>query len=130
MDLISENPPINLSDKSFRIYSRNSARPPQFIGANAVVENSMISEGCRIYGKVENSILSGGVIVEEDAEVYNSVIMEDVRICSGARIYTAIIDSDTVVGKDCVVGKIGADKNDITVIAKGTSVISDIPPKA
>ena len=130
MDLISENPPINLSDKSFRIYSRNSARPPQFIGANAVVENSMISEGCRIYGKVENSILSGGVIVEEDAEVYNSVIMEDVRICSGARIYTAIIDADTVVGKDCAVGKIGADKNDITVIAKGTSVISDIPPKA
>ena len=130
MDLISEKPPLNLSDKNFRIYSRNSARPPQFIGANAVVENSMISEGCHIHGKVENSILSGGVIVEEGAEVYNSVIMEDVRICSGARVYTSIIDADAVVEKDCVVGKISADKNDITVIAKGTSVNSDIPFKA
>ena len=126
MDLISENPPINLSDKNFRIYSRNSARPPQFIGAKAVVENSMISEGCRVHGKVENSILSGGVIIEECAEVYTSVIMEDVRICSGARVYTAIIDSDAVVENGGVVGKIGADKNDITVIAKGTSVKADI----
>ena len=130
MDLISENPPMNLSDKSFRIYSRNTARPPQFIGKNATIENSMISEGCRIHGKVENSILSGGVVIEDGAEVYDSVIMEDVRICSGARVYTAIIDSDAVVEENCVVGKHGADKNDIAVIAKGTFVHSDIPSKA
>ena len=130
MDLISENPPLNLSDKNFRIYSRNAARPPQFIGTNAVIENSMISEGCRIFGRVENSILSGGVVIEEGAEVYDSVIMEDVRIRSGARIYTAIIDSDAIVAENCTVGKKGADKNDITVIAKGASVNSDIPSKA
>jgi glucose-1-phosphate adenylyltransferase len=130
MDLISENPPLNLSDKSFRIYSRNTARPPQFIGENAVIENSMISEGCQICGKVENSILSGGVIIEDGAEVYNSVIMEDVRICRGARIYDAIIDSDATIEENCTVGKIGGGKNDITVIAKGMTVIADIPSEA
>ena len=130
MDLISKNPPMNLSDKSFRIYSRNTARPPQFIGANASVENSMISEGCRVYGKVVNSILSGGVIIEEGAEVYDSVIMEDVKICKGARVYTTIMDSDVTVSENCVVGVKGADKNNITVIAKGISVTSDIPSKA
>ncbi len=130
MDLISENPPMNLSDKSFRIYSRNTARPPQFIGSNAVVENSMISEGCRIYGKVENSILSGGVVIEEGAEVYDSVIMEDVKICKGARVYTSIVDSEATIAKKCVVGIKGAGKNDITVIAKGTSMDRDVPEKA
>ena len=130
MDLISENPPMNLSDKNFRIYSRNNARPPQFIGKDAVVENSMISEGCRVYGRVENSILSGGVVIEPGAEVYDSVIMEDVRICSDARVYTSIIDSDATITKGCVIGHPGADKNDITVIAKGTSVTADYPTKA
>lgn len=129
MDLISEKSPLNLSDKHFRIYSRNTARPPQFIGADAEIQNSMISEGCRIYGKVENSILSGGVVIEAGAEVYDSVIMEDVKICRGARVYTSIIDSDTTVENGCIVGIKGADKNDITVIAKGTSVKADTPAK-
>ncbi len=130
MDLIAENPPMNLSDKSFRIYSRNTARPPQFIGSDATVENSMISEGCRIYGKVENSILSGGVVVEAGAEVYDSVIMEDVKIMSGARVYTSIVDADATISVGCTVGKAGADKNDITVIAKGTVVNTNVPEKA
>ena len=130
MDLIAENPPMNLSDKSFRIYSRNTARPPQFIGSDATVENSMISEGCRIYGKVENSILSGGVVVEAGAEVYDSVIMEDVKIMSGARVYTSIVDADATISGGCTVGKAGADKNDITVIAKGTVVNTNVPEKA
>lgn len=129
MDLIAENPPMNLSDKSFRIYSRNTARPPQFIGADAAVENSMISEGCRICGRVENSILSGGVVVEPGAEVYDSVIMEDVKILSGARVYTSIVDSDATISKGCTVGKVGADKNEITVIAKGTVVRTDVTVK-
>ena len=129
MDLISENPPLNLSDKRFRIYSRNTARPPQFIGANAVIENSMISEGCRVSGKVVNSILSGGVVIEDGAEVYDSVIMEDVVISKGAKVYTAIVDSDVTVAKKCRVGTPGADKSGITVIAKGTAVSADIPEK-
>lgn len=122
MDLIGDDPVLNLRDNKFRIYSKNDARAPQFVGENASMVNSMISEGCRIYGKVVNSILSGGVIIEEGAEVCDSVIMEDVVIKRGARVYTSIIDSDATVLEGAVVGTKNADKSDITVIAKGVVV--------
>ncbi len=124
MDLIGDNPALSISDKNFRIYSKNMARAPQYLGPNSSVINSMISEGCRIYGTVENSILSGGVIIEDGAIVKNSVIMEDVIIKRGARIYTAIVDSDTVIEENATVGKESAGKDDIEVIAKGSTVAS------
>ena len=126
MDLIGENPVLNIQDNNFRIFSRNTARPPQMHGANSVAKNSLISEGCKIYGTVENSVLSGGVIVEEGAIVRDSVIMEDVVIKSGAKVFTSIIDSDVVVGKNATVGCENAGKDKITVVAKGTQ----IAPKA
>ena len=123
MDLIGDDPVISLADKDFRIYSKNTARPPQFIGKDAVVDNSLISEGCKIYGTVINSVVSGGVIVEEGAIIKDSVVMEDVVVKSGAAIYTAIVDSNTVVESGAVVGKENASKDDIALIASG-SVIS------
>ena len=123
MDLIGDDPVISLADQDFRIYSKNTARPPQYIGNDAVVDNSLISEGCRIYGTVINSVISGGVIVEEGAIVKDSVVMEDVIIKKDARVYTAIIDSDTVVESGATVGVENAPKSDIALIASG-SVIS------
>ena len=122
MDLIGDDPILNLRDRQFRIYSRNTARAPQFVGSDAKMINSMISEGCVVNGTVVNSILSGGVIIEEGAEVYDSIIMEDVVIKKNASVYTAIIDSDTTVLEGAVVGNKGADKSDITVIAKGSVI--------
>ena len=63
MDLIGDEPVLSIADKNFRIYSKNTARPPQYVGPDASVVNSMICEGCVIDGAVENSILSGGVFV-------------------------------------------------------------------
>ena len=123
MDLIGEEPVLNLRAPGFRIYSKNYARAPQFVGEGGKIENSMISEGCIINGTVTNSILSGGVIIEEGAVVCDSVIMDDVVIRKNAKVYTAIVDSDVEITEGATVGKEGADKSDIAVIAKG-SVIS------
>ena len=122
MDLIGDDPVLDLHEGDFRIYSRNAARPPQFVGENATVQNSMIASGCRIFGTVKNSILSGGVIVEEGAEVSDSVIMSDVVVKRGAKVYTSIVDSDSVIYEGAVVGTEGAGKDKITVIAKDSSV--------
>ncbi len=123
MDLIGDDPVLSMSDKNLRIYSKNNARAPQYLGRGAEIVNSLISEGCKIYGKVENSILSGGVIVEQGAVVKDSVIMEDVVIKSGAGVYTAIVDANTTVESGAVVGTEGAGKDNIAVVASG-SVIS------
>ncbi len=122
MDLIGENPLINTADQNFRIFSRNFARPPQYIGKGALTKNSLISEGSKIYGTVENSILSGGVVIEDGAIVKDCVIMEDVVIKKNAKVYTAIIDSDTVIGENATVGTENAGKDHIVVIAKGSEI--------
>ena len=122
MDLIGDNPVLNINDKNFRIFAKNSARPPQFIGTDARVSNSMISEGSIIHGTVENSILSGGVIIERGAIVKDSVIMNDVIVKKNARIYSAIVDSEALIENGAVVGEENAEKSNITVIAKGSVV--------
>ncbi len=105
MDLLGEEPEFVINDREWRIYSRNNAEPPHFIGENADVKNSLITEGCEIYGVVENSVLSGGVIVEAGAYVKDSVIMTGTRIGSGSVVNYSIIDSDVVVGENCSIGR-------------------------
>ena len=126
MDLIGDEPVLKMNDKSFRIYSRNMARPPQFLGENSSVVSSLVSEGCRIYGAVENSILSGGVIVEEGAIVKDSIIMDDVVVSKNAAVYTSIVDQETVIAPGVTVGVCGAGKDSVTVIAKGSNVTADV----
>ena len=126
MDLIGDEPVLKMNDKSFRIYSRNMARPPQFLGENSSIVSSLVSEGCRIYGTVENSILSGGVIVEEGAIVKDSIIMDDVVVSKNAAVYTSIIDQETMIAPGVTVGVCGAGKDSVTVIAKGSNVTADV----
>lgn len=122
MDLLGDSPALDLNDRSFRIYSRNFARPPQRIGKTAVIKNSLISEGCRIEGTVENSVLSGGVTVEAGAVVRDAVIMEDVRIGKNARVYYAIVDGEAVIDENAVVGEARGSRAKIAVIPKGANV--------
>lgn len=122
MDLIGDDPILNPVDKNFKIYSKNNARAPQYLGTNSKVTNSLVSEGCRIYGTVENSVLSGGVIVEAGAVVKDSVIMDDVHIKKNAKVFTSIIDADSVVEEGITVGKESAGKDSIAVIAHGSVV--------
>jgi len=130
MDLIGDDPALSMADSALRIYSKNTARPPQYLGPKSSISNSLISEGCRIYGKVENSILSGGVVVEEGAVVRDSVIFSDVVIKKNACVYTSIVDSDSVIEKGAVVGVDGAGKENITVIASGSVVSKKSAAKA
>ena len=122
MDLLCDDPVLNIQDKNFKIFSRNEARPPQYHGSKSVVMRSLISEGCQIYGRVEGSVLSGGVIVKEGAIIKDSVIMDDVIISENARIYSSIVDAEACIGKYATVGKENAGKEDITVVSKGKNI--------
>ena len=126
MDLIGDEPVLKMNDKNFKIYSRNMARPPQYLGENSSVVSSLISEGCRIYGTVENSILSGGVVIEEGAVVKDSIIMDDVVVSKDATVYSSIVDGETFIAPGVKVGISGAGKDSITVVAKGSNVTADV----
>ena len=121
MDLLGRNPKFNLYDKSWRIFYRHNAEPPQKIVAGARVSDSMITEGCHISGTVESSVLSESVTVEPGAIVRNSVLMRGVTVKSGAVVDYAIIDHDSVIGENAWVGG-PSEKNAITVVAAGLAI--------
>ena len=121
MDLLGDKPAFDLYDRSWRIFYRHSAEPPQKLYAGSIVENSMITEGCKIHGTVKNSVLSEGVVVEAGATVINSVIMRGVHISSRAMVEYSIVDQNSVIGKGA---HIGADNGSdgITVISEELTI--------
>ena len=125
MDLLGEKPLLDLNDDSWRIYARHSAETPQYIGADAVIENSSITEGCSIYGTVINSVLGSDVVVEKGAVVRDSVIMDGVRVCSGATVDYAIVDEKSVILENTAVGAQKSEEAEITVIAARSVVGGD-----
>ncbi len=104
MDLLSPNVPLDLYDPGWKIYSRNENMPPQYIGENAHVENSMITEGSVVDGTVDFSIISAGVTIEEGASVKYSIVMPGTTIKKGAVVEYAIIGEDCVVESDAMIG--------------------------
>ncbi len=104
MDLLKKENSLNLYDDAWRIYSVNSANPPQYVGKDAIVKNSLITEGCSILGEAENSVIFEGVHVGKNTIVKDSVIMPNVKIGDNVVIEKAIIASDVVVNKECKIG--------------------------
>ena len=103
MDMLASDR-IDLYDPSWPIRSRSPKTVPQFIGADAKVSHSVITEGCEVYGSVESSVLSSDVIVEAGAEVEYSILMPGARVCAGAKVAYAIVGENTVIGRGAVVG--------------------------
>mgnify|MGYP002646093748 FL=1 len=123
MDLLGEQPAFSLNEEGGgRIYSRSSVSPPQYVGADAVISNSIVTEGCKIYGTVQNSVLSHGVIVEEGAVVRDSVIMADTHIGKNARVEYSILDENITVGEGAAIGAEKETTAELAVLGNGCSV--------
>lgn len=105
MDLLNPKVPFDVWDNSWKIYSRTHNVPPQYVGKQAVVENSMVSEGCNVDGFVDFSVLFQNVTVEEGATVRDSIIMPNSVIKKGANVQYAIIGEDCVINEGATVGK-------------------------
>jgi glucose-1-phosphate adenylyltransferase len=119
MDLLQEQPSLNLNDHGWRIYSQNPNQPAQYIAPTAQLSNSLVNEGCDVAGRVDHSILFYGVHVEEDAHVIASVIMPNVHIGRGAVIRRSIIGEGTIISAGC---QIGTEDGEITLIPGGQTI--------
>ena len=104
LDLLGDDPGIELNDLGWLIYTKSEERPPARIGPNASVSRSMISHGCVIDGLVEHSVLSPGVRVAAGAEVRDSIVLFDAVIEEGAVLDRAIVDKEAHVGRRARVG--------------------------
>ena len=96
---------MELLDKTVRdelfgerdIYTKVRDSAPSKYGENAVVKNSLISDGCEIEGVVENSILFRGVKVGKGAIVRNSIVMQDNIIGQNTSLDCVITDKNVVI---------------------------------
>ena len=104
LDLLNPKVDLDLSDNSWKIYSKSTAAPPHFISDKAAVENSMIAEGCEIDGEVDYSILFSNVTVEKGATVRYSIVMPGTVIRSGALVEYSIVAENAVIDENAHVG--------------------------
>ena len=106
LDLLNPKIDLNLADQNWRIYSRTTGMPPQYISENAEVENSLITDGCEVEGKLDYSILFENVTVEKGASVEYSLVMPGAVIKKGAKVRYSIIAENTVIGENAEIGSV------------------------
>ena len=125
MDMLSRGD-LDLLEDSWPIYARLPAAPPAFIGKGALVEHSVVTQGCDVAGTVKNSVLSPNVLIEEGAEVHYSVLMPGVTVKKGSVIRYAIIGEDCTIEEKAVVGNspenCTPENWGITVLGPGTAI--------
>lgn len=119
LDLLSDPLPVDLYNPHQRIYSRNPGLPPHYAAPGSEVRTSLVTEGCKIYGRVNHSVLFAGVKVEEGVFVCDSVVMPGVTVGRGTQVHRAIIAENATIGPGCI---IGGEAGGIAVVAQGATL--------
>ena len=105
MDLLKEIPGFNLYDENFKIYSSTSSLyPAHRIGKNASVSNSMICNGAKIDGFVENSVIGLGAVVEKGAYVKDCILLPDCKIKANSKVIHSIVNEEAVMDENTIFG--------------------------
>lgn len=122
MDLLGDVPKIDVTDKKWKIQSRNPLMQPQYLGKGSKVINSIVMSGSEIWGEVDNSVLSSGVIVKKGAKVKDSIIMANTVIEEGAIVNYSIIDENTEIGPKAKIGEKKSDSVKIALLGRNIKV--------
>ena len=137
MDLLNPKMPLDVWSEEWKIYSRNSGMPGQWVGASAEIDNSMVTEGCKVEGKLVQSVLFAGVKVGEGAVVEDSIIMPGSVIEPGAKVRYSIVAENVTVKAGAVVGERPEDMDNlenwgVAVVGEGVTIGQNakVGPKA
>ena len=118
MELLEPEPLFRLDDPAWPILTAGPQRPPARIEASATIDRSLVAAGARVRGTVVRSIVGPGVVVEEGAEVRDSILLHDSYVGAHARVTRAILDAEAHVDEDAVAG----DATDIAVVEAGARI--------
>lgn len=124
MDLLSAETNPLLLDEELKIYTHESTQPPLYMDATASITQSLVGEGCKVFGKIENSVLFSGVKIGKGAVIKDSVILPNAIIEENAVVNRAVIGSNTVIEKNAVVGEAKA-YSEITLIGENQLIKKD-----
>ena len=125
MELLGKNPEFNLrGGKRETIYARNTALPSSYIDDDAKIIDSLVAEGCEVYGTIKHSVVSIGCSIGKGVLVEDAVVMPGVVIEDGAIVRNCILGEDSKICKNAVVGGQFAEgeKRAISVTSKGAVI--------
>lgn len=103
MDIIKSNDEIDLNSSKWKIYTNTMSMPPQYIGKDSYIQKSLVADGCKVLGKIENSVLSHGVSVGSDSIIKDSVIMPNVKIGKNVIIEKAMIGEGAIIEDNTII---------------------------
>jgi glucose-1-phosphate adenylyltransferase len=103
LDLLDRESNIFLQNPEWKIHTAENNAPPLFIDECAKTQQSLLSEGCEIYGTIERSVVYRGVKVGRGARIKNAVILPNTIVEENAWIENAVIGSQTVVKSGVII---------------------------
>lgn len=104
IEITEDYPALNLYDEKWPIFTRSEEKPPVKLGNDSHIKKSLISNGAIVNGRVENSVISPGVFIEEDAVVKNSIILNNCTIRKNSIIDNTIIDKNVEIKENTRIG--------------------------
>jgi glucose-1-phosphate adenylyltransferase len=122
MDLIGNQPKFDIYDPFWKIHSRNMGINPQYIGSDALIQNSLIGGGCEISGTVINSVIGAKVRIAKGVVIRDSLVFAECSIEDNVRIDYSIIDEKVVISKNTVVGQPKAEGVKLALIGRGVRI--------
>ena len=119
MDMLEESSGLDMSDESWKIYSRNPNLPSVRIGTGAALDGCMIAEGCCVEGTVKHSVLFQGVQVGKGATVIDSIVMRGAHIDDGAVVERAVVAERAHI---CAGAHVGAAGGALAVLGSDSEI--------
>jgi glucose-1-phosphate adenylyltransferase len=122
MDLLNDPPFLSLNNRDWIIHTRTEERPPVHIHRGAVIEDSMICDGCEIESgaRIIHSIISPGVKVNQNAVIRDSILLTGAAIGADCKITASIIDKKSIIGNRSIVGEPLSEIRELAMIGKGS----------
>ena len=115
MELLDKDSPINIFERSLRIFSNSNNYAPALLGPGTSVKDSLVCNGCVVSGDVKHSILASGCVVREGTKVRDSIILPRAEVGKDC-VLTRVIVNEGVRIKDGSV--LGSKTGEITVVGK------------
>ncbi|MBM4762046.1 glucose-1-phosphate adenylyltransferase [Bacillus sp. B15-48] len=123
MDLLNAHTNLFLQQKEWSIYTAETTLPPPYLDEEAYIKQSLLSEGCEIFGNLLHSVISPGVTVGRGSVIKNSVVLPNAIIGKNIRIENAVVSEDVWVERNC---KMKETLGDILLIGGKESTIVDL----
>ena len=83
--------------KNRPIYTKVRNSAPTYYSPEAKVKNSLIADGCQIFGEVENSIIFRGTKIGKGTVVKNCILFQDTFTGENVKLNCVIADKNVVI---------------------------------